>query len=309
MSVQDQGWPWRSSPGSAELVTELHDEIARFLSGKSLDRSRMAQAVRELKRQAPEYLEGLRRNLLADTAGAEGAAHDCFDVRAMLPTYQALGERGPARMPEIHAHLQQCSQCQVYAKVLHELEQDRGEWIGLSRQIREGERSAYLVLGERVWQWVADALAKPVALSRDDEAIGRRVGAWSLRAQPAAAVGRLAESHRPVALTASLPGNIGLVNLQVTPGFQAAAHATFWSLHLELDTRSRLSSLYVGVGDADRLSTGSRELRADRPVEFRVDPPAGKFYWLYFEWKTAQGEWKTAKLELPLRSRAPEGYR
>jgi hypothetical protein len=260
--------------------------------------------MHQLNRQAPEKLEGLRNELLAQPIGTESIGQECIDVRSKMSEYQAVGRGASDQMPAVYAHLQACSRCHAYELVLRELQRDRADWVVLSQQLRESERSAYLLLAEKTWRWVTRALTTPVALSRDDQSIGRRVGEWSLRVQPAGV--RLADAPNPIALVVSLPGSVAQVNLLVIPDYQATEHAAIWHLRLELDRRSRVPSLFVAVGDRERPSSGSRTLSIDRPAEFEVEPPQYECYWLYFEWRSPQGEWKTERAELPLRSRAPE---
>jgi hypothetical protein len=97
-----------------------------------------------------------------------------------------------------------------------------------------------------------------------------------------------------------LPDHAAHINVKVVPEYLTSEHRHIWRLHLELDPTSTISVIYVAIGNAEHQTTGSRTLNVSRSVEFQLAPPTRDPYWVYFEWKTARGEWQTDKQELRL---------
>jgi len=170
------------------------------------------------------------------------------------------------------------------------------------QHLSEAERPALLVLVRQGWQWVTRKLQLPVDLSSDDVALGRLVGAWSLCPSPKPGFSFPDAAAPPLSLSTNLPDNAAKITLRVIPEHQAVQHRTIWRLRLEMDQISPIPEVHVGVGEADRQTTGTRVLSIDRPVEFHMVPPSRDSYWFSFEWRSPQGEWQEAKVELPLRS-------
>jgi hypothetical protein len=74
----------RPSLGIADAKTD----IIQFLTGKNLDVYKMELSLIILLKQAPDELEVLRKNILAEPDDI----NKCGDVSEYLPEYMALGD-------------------------------------------------------------------------------------------------------------------------------------------------------------------------------------------------------------------------
>ncbi|HEX3045590.1 MAG TPA: hypothetical protein VHY08_12600, partial [Bacillota bacterium] len=85
-----------------------------------------------------------------------------------------------------------------------------------------------------------------------------------------------------ICLSIALPESSGSVNVTITPENDPVTHRDWWSFHFELES-SQIKYLDIGIGSKDKCTTGMRELRIQRSVDFTEIPPTNTLYWLYFE--------------------------
>lgn len=276
--------------------------IISFLTGESCDIHKMTDAVHKLAQQAPDELVGLHHAILRTSHRPEDIYSECQDISECLPDYLALGDQASSRMPSVHLHLQSCDRCSDELTLLQDAVAHRPGWEELSEQLREAESPTLLTLIGQRWQWFSGKTRSLIALSDEDVLLGKRIGAWFLHQPPEVGFSFPDDSKPPLSLSISLPGNTALINLQVIPEYQATPQRWSWRLHLKMQQTSLTPEVHVGIGDMNRLLTGTRVLRSDRSAEFHMPPPTRDGYWLYFEWHLPEGEWQEHKVEVPLRS-------
>ncbi|ODS29813.1 MAG: hypothetical protein SCARUB_05085 [Candidatus Scalindua rubra] len=296
----------KSSRNSINRIAKAKEEIVRFLIGVSFDNKKMSDAVHLLAKQAPDVLEEIQHVISTESSETSSSGvKECQDVIECLPDYLSLGKDASIRMPNIDSHLKACSNCSAYLSVLNEVTEQSAEWEKLSNQIAETE--GFLVLFRKGWAWLRDKLSNlPLKeLTADDVETGRRIGDWILRPTPKVAIGGIRfpdDIKLPISLSIRLPDDVAVINLQVIPEYQTIEKKEIWNLICEIDPshKFKVSSLGVGIGNKDRLTTGIRAICVKGPVSFILDPPVQESYWLYFEWQQPEGNWQVYKTDLRL---------
>ena len=150
------------------------------------------------------------------------------------------------------------------------------------------------------WFWGNDAGETASELKQVDGDARVPVGGWRL--QPAmAAVRSWGPAGQPISMSTSLPEQAGEITVIVRPERQQTIHRDMWNVRFELAPSSRSRFVDVGIGTSEGCTTGTSELREQRPVEFTLTPPKRDPYWIYFEWPDGE-EINHHRLELPIRS-------
>jgi len=259
------------------------------------------EAINTLCELAPDILLDLRQRLIGEYEQAEAV---CWEMSEFLDEY--LSEAAPARTPPADSHLASCRNCQDQLETLRAVVNEQREgWMAFSQSL--GSPKQALVLTSRAgWQLRGAARSRWRALTEQDVASGRAIGAWRLAPTPARAQSfKLhGDNKPPCSLSLLLPEDAALILLHVVPDRLAAVHKEIWQLIVELDPGSRLNSLIVGIGNEQAITKGSVALDADRERTFQIEPPKQDTYWLHFAWPpyaAAGAEWPKYKVELPLR--------
>jgi len=278
--------------------------LRRFLAGENIAAKRVADAVRELARTAPEELAWLRRAVRAQLSGAgSAAAGACAPFLESLERYVKLGEAAAKQMPEVHAHLQECTRCTEALGIHRRLQRQEPAWKALAKRLDVPQtlvirRNAWFIGAGRVWAPQTDS----------DLARRRQVGDWSLwpggpRPAEQEHFGPAQPETLARTLAYDLPGNAGAVLVSLTPEFQGAENREVWNLRVQLDPRSRTPFVNVSLGTKGRARTGQRQVSADTPADFPQEAPATRSsLWIYFRWQDTGGAWQEAKTEFPVRS-------
>jgi len=228
----------------------------------------------------------------------------CFHISLSLLDYEALGGNAAERMPEVAEHLRHCHRC---AQELAEYRKDtapRRAWEELAKGFRERVLPLLLWLIGGKWYWGNEIGERRVTLKQVDSDAHLSVGNWFLR--PGLAAARAwGPTGQPIQLSTSLPGQEGEIFVTITPSWQPADNRDVWRVSFGLSPSSQLPFVDVGIGTASGCTTGTAELRSQRPVEFELVPPTLAAYWAYFEW-SAGGRNHHHRLELPIRSKTEE---
>jgi hypothetical protein len=228
-------------------------------------------------------------------------------VLEQLEAYLALGDDAGSQMPEVQAHLEQCSHC---AQALQGLREAVSEdpWIELLEHIETTVgRPTHALLGALQWHWGHEGshdLGAPLPTGQGFVGLGT----WLARCTPAeqAATG-LAATARPLQLSTWLPGGLAQIAVEVETIRSGAEHRPLWRLTFRLDNHSDVREIHLALGCARGLITGMRALRVGGAVEFRVKPPDTDAYWLHVQCLDSQGQWQEHRLELPLLDRTGGG--
>lgn len=291
------------TPEDAAWAENARRTLIAYLAGDQLG-IEINEAVNTLCKLAPDILPDLRRRLVGEHEQVEAV---CWDVSECLEEYLNFGnEAAPARMPLVQSHLASCSNCRDQLETLRAVvNEQRESWLAFAQSL--GRPKQALVLTRRAgWQWRGAARPLRRALTEQDVASGRAIGAWRLVPTPARAHSfKLhGDNKPPCSLSLSLPEDAALVLLHVVPDRLATVHKEIWQLIVELDPGSRLNSLIVGIGNEQAITKGSVALDADRERKFQIEPPEQDAYWLHFAWPSGAAtgaEWPKYKIELPLR--------
>ena len=162
----------------------------------------------------------------------------------------------------------------------------------------------WFVNGKWFWGYDADQPSSELKKIHIDERI--KVGGWSL--QPAThGATSWGTASQPIRLFTTLPEHAGEITIEVVPERQQAGNREVWNIRFELGPSSRSRFIDVGMGTSKRCTTGTSELRAQRPVKFPLPPPVAEPYYIYFEW-SEDGEIHQHVLELPIRSLKEEPH-
>lgn len=303
--------PPDSSPSNAERATAAWAEIVAFLAGRHADVHRMTEAVQSLRQTRPDKLLRLRA-ALQDTEKSVDK-EECREVLECLEDYLARGPERAAAMATVEHHLASCRACAKHLAVLQDLMPSRPQE---TRSATNAGAPSLLRLVAREWWLIRPDGASPLRDAREAVAFRQPVGRFrlrDLRQEEQVLALAMPEASPQVPLSLQVGGGAAEVDLLVLPEHRYGAtpprpgeSRDVWILRFTLAGTSLASRLEVGVGREEGQTTGMQTISAGHKAEFELEPPRAHAYWAYFEWRGPEGELKTDKVELPLRS-GPEG--
>jgi hypothetical protein len=190
--------------------------------------------------------------------------------------------------------------------MLNEASAQHSVWKDFARKISKPTPDSSLILAKNVWKWLKDNLQIEAELSEND--INRNAGDWLLKSFWEVAATRIHFSDDikpPLSLSIDLPNNLAKIHLKVILEYRASEHKEIWNLHLDLDTISQLSRIFVGA-EYKNYMIAKKTLRKDRAAEFQLMPQIHNNYSLIFEWKSSNNKWQIHKTEIPLRNKGSD---
>jgi hypothetical protein len=184
------------SDEKADGAKNARDALIRFLTGDEAELP--AGAMSRLLEQFPAELKSVSRSLLGD-GEAQTLRPECAAVRDLLNRYVSRAASAAAEMPEVARHLASCEHCRLeLAQLAAIVEEQRDEWLALSRSLEEKDEQPFIALVGTAWHWAARTGRQiREALSRAEIDGRLMVSGWRL--EPLPAVTRWGATDRPLA--------------------------------------------------------------------------------------------------------------
>lgn len=271
---------------TAQPIESQEALLIAYLSGGDVSRATLLQAIAQVRRENPGWLE-----LKCAQMEAAFRISPCHLFMEFLDEYLTAGEKAPVTYPDAELHLSDCENCRAILAHAREFAYlDAPEAFAKLQASLRSEEQAILVLepdGWSIWDdfkrlgnWIADREQK--------------LSDWILPPQPAPAMGFASTSLEPLHLRLALPSEIGKeIILDILPPETGDVHDSWnWIFRDMPDSGAILTvQIFREESGNSREVTGKRNLESGVPVEFSLAMPSTlSLYHAVFTWQSADGE-------------------